>query len=287
VDEADAVVVGLGLELERLWPDQPGVVLAGAPRAEDDVAALVELLRAVLEGARRAVVVLPAFSGPDAWRRLQTAHALLDTDRVALHRTELPPLAAGVATALGAALVPHLPGPGALAGALGQIERELVVLAWLARVTGLRRPSPTVAQHARSVLPGGGGFLAILQPEPAVVGLTGTGADVPLARVDRPMELLMAPHPRGDVDWVVEVANPALGRLRLRELDPTEDGAAWWGTDRLVELVALPTELPALAARVAPALERCRWCTEPVAAGGPCPFCGDRAGAAAQQGGRT
>jgi hypothetical protein len=275
----DVAVLGIGLELQALWPDAPAVTRLPVPTGggDEDLVALVDAFEAALADHRRAVVVLPEHTGEEAHRHLQTARALMDTERVAIVRPDLPPLAAGVATALAAATAPHLRGGAVLAQVFDQIAGELVVAAWLGRVSGLRRPSPSVGQHVRSLVPGAG-FLAVLQPEELVRPLKAedTPADLPLpaTAADRPRELLMAPHPGTDVDWVTERANPALGDLRLRELDPTAAGASWWGTDRLIELVAYPTDVEALARRVAPTtLQRCGWCREPIAQQ-PCPFCG-------------
>lgn len=274
----DVAVLGIGLELAALAPDAPAVTRLPVPSGGDEaLVALNDALREALGLARRAVVVLPDWAGDDAHRHVQTAHALLDTDRVAIARTDLPPLAASIAAALAAATAPHLRGAGVLAQALPAIAKELTVLAWLGRVTSLRRPSPSLGQHARSLMPGQG-FLAVLQPEELVRPLKGedTPEDLPLPGTAgaETHELLMAPHPGADVDWVTNLAKPALGDLKLREVDPTAAGATWWGTDRLVEVVAYPTDMEALARRVAPAtIQRCGWCREPIAEQ-PCPLCG-------------
>ncbi len=70
---------------------------------------------------------------------------------------------------------------------------------------------------------------------------------------------------------------PAVRRLtdQDRGVPVPEHGPTWWRTDRLVEAVAYPSDVAALAGRLAAGLEarRCRWCVEPIAAA-PCPFCG-------------
>ncbi|HEV2814307.1 MAG TPA: hypothetical protein VGW10_13715, partial [Solirubrobacteraceae bacterium] len=157
--------------------------------------------------------------------------------------------------------------------------RELIVGAWAGSVSGLEQPAPSVAQHARSALPGAA-FAVRVQPDPCVVTL-GRGTAAPFAPPDRPIELLIAPGKGADVDWVIDVAVPALGDPPVSEVEQAPGASAWWGTAKVVELVAYPADLAQLAQRAVPAdLVACRWCAEPVAAGRSCPFCGERNGPA-------
>lgn len=278
--DRDICVAGLGVELGRLWPEQPAVLPAPRSLSLEELPELTAFVERALREAERVVLVVPTWLGDEALRSVQTAVSVLESEQVALVGTDLPPLAAAVTAALAAAVSAHLDTPGALVFAIPQIERELIVLAWLTSVSGLKRPAPSLRQHARSLIPGRG-FAAALQPEEWVRALSRSDTHVPLARVDRPMELLLAPTEEADVAWVVDVVNPGLGMLRLREIPPTAHGTRWWGAKRLAEVVAYPTDVEALAGRVAPqSLRSCHWCGATVATT-PCPFCGERNRAAA------
>lgn len=270
----DVCVAGPGLELAALRPNDPAVLTAPAPTGDDAVAEVVALLETALARAERTIVVLPTTGDDDRLLHVQTAMSLLDTDRVALHVTGLPPLAASVAAAIAASLAPRLGGAGVVAGALPAIERELLVLAWLGTVSGLKHPAPSVAQHARSNLPGSR-FAVRVQPDPLVHTIGRDGA-APFAPVSAGTALVMAAGDGGDEGWVTGTALPALGNPPLQQTGATRDAATWWGTGKVVELVGYPVEPEALLPRVVPPdVVACRWCAEPVADSAPCPFCGE------------
>jgi len=275
VPHEDVRVVGLDLDLAALAPGQPEVAIAPAATEPEGLPELVHALQEVLGQAARAIVVVPGWLDAGAVRRVHTALALLDTDRVALHHSRLPPLGASVTAALAAAVASSVAGAGPLAGALPAIEGELIAGAWLASVTGLKQPAPSLGQHARSALPGAA-FAARVQPDPAVITL-GRDGPAPFERPPRSVELVIAAGEGTDAGWVDDVVVPALGDPPVSEVAPSPGAAAWWGTTKVVEFVAHPAGLEQLAHRTVPAdLVACRWCAEPVAAGPPCPFCGER-----------
>jgi hypothetical protein len=211
---------------------------------------------------------------PETLSRVRTVHSLLESDRVAIHVTHLPPLAASVLAALTAALAPWAASAGALAGALEEIGDQLVVLAWAGTVAALRHPDVSLLDHARSALPWSS-FAIGVQPEPFVVPLSRGGNDLPVEAPPHPVDLLIAPAEHGELDRIVEEVAPALGGATIRELPPTIHGSQWWGTSRLVEVVGVPRSLEWIADATLPReVTQCAWCREPIAVW-PCPFCGD------------
>ena len=64
------------------------------------------------------IAIVPDWFAPEALRRLEMARTLLDTARVAIHVTSLPPLAATALASLASSLGPRLPSAGLLASAL-------------------------------------------------------------------------------------------------------------------------------------------------------------------------
>jgi len=274
----DAVtVIGLGCELDRLFSGQPAAVPIPGPPEREDLRDLFDAIGGPIRGGASEIVIVGDWLPPETLERVRTIRSLLQTDRVAIHITDLPPLAASVLAALTAALAPFAVSAGALAGAIDHIADELLVLAWVGSVAGLRHPGVSLLDHARSALPWSS-FAVGLQPESFVQPASAGADELPLAPPEHPIELLVAPEDDADVDWIVEVVAPALGGVGIREIPPTVHGSQWWGTTRLAEMVGVPTSLESLAARTLPrSVSPCLWCGEPIAAP-PCPFCGDAAG---------
>jgi hypothetical protein len=273
----DAVtVIGLGCEIDRLFAGQPPAVPIPGPPGREDMRDLFDAIGGPLRAGAAEIVVVGDWLPPETLERVRTIHSLLQTDRVAIYVTDLPPLAASVLAALTAALAPLAVSAGALAGAVDQIADELVVLAWAGSVAGLRHPGVSLLNHARSALPWSA-FAVGLQPESFVQPTSAGAEQLPLAPPEQPIELLVAPDEEADLDWIVDVIAPALGGVGVRQIPPTLHGAEWWGTKRLAEMVGVPTSIEALAGATLPrAVSPCLWCGEPIAPG-PCPFCGDAA----------
>ncbi len=270
----EVAVVAFGYELTGLFDGQQLVSVMLDASTDDDVPALVKTLRAAARRAPHVIVIYAEWLDAGALRRLQTARAALDTSRVALVGSDLPPLAGSVLAVLCAALAPQV-HVGRLVGGLPRVANELVVIGWLRSVSGLKRPSPSMVQHAASLIPRRG-FGVQVQPEPFVRRLN-PDREAAIALVPETMEVVIADR-AGDISWVTDVVNPALGRLRLSEVDATHHGPTWWGTARLTEVVVYPADLDALAVRATAELpqHRCGWCDTRVATPA-CPFCGHAA----------
>jgi hypothetical protein len=229
----------------RPTPDRPAIALYSDRSAPADVRHL-EMLRSIAFGSRLAVVAVSA-----------------------------PPLAAGVLASLLSSLSEHIDAPGLLLAALPRLERELVSLAWVDRVTGLGHLGPGVVQRALSLVPGTS-FGASLTPEPVVRRLTKQDLSVPVPAIEGPMRGLVAGR-SANPSWVAEFVEPALAGVELEEVEPSEWVPDWWGTSKVVEVVAHPTDIAELAARLTRGLRRspCQWCAELIAAD-RCPFCRQR-----------
>ena len=265
-------VLGLGLEGLSLVPGQGTVEGFVEPLERDDGEPLVERLAGLLEGERHVLAIHPGWFAPAARLRVEMADVILERPRFALHETDLPPLAGAVLAALAAALPAHLGSLGLVHAALPALEAELHHFAWLGSVRGLSEPAPALTQHVASWWPGSE-FAASSWPEPAVRRLTKAERGVPVPELPGPAGLVYA-RQQAEAGWVTGVLASDLG-LEAVEVAPTAHGPTWWGTDKLVEAVAYPSDPAALATRLAEGLDArpCRWCGELVAAE-PCPFCG-------------
>jgi hypothetical protein len=203
------------------------------------------------------------------------ARTIVDTSRVAIHVTPLPPLAATALASLASSLAPRLPSAGLLASALRGLESQLHYVTWLASVTGLKHPTPSLGQHVASLTPGSA-FAVSSHPEPAVHKVQQGQASVPLPRVIRPSRLIVASR-NGDDAWVSAVG-AQLGDLPVVRVEPTPGGASYWGTSKIVEAVICPGDADGLTRELMQSVESwsCRWCGELIARS-PCPMCGHRA----------
>jgi hypothetical protein len=268
------VVLVFGLRPERLLDTEGRIDAFLEPPGQEQVGVLVEALSSGLQAGGHVIAIAPEWVGAESIERLRMARAMLDTHRVALHETALPPLAATVLASLASACGPHAPSAGVLASLLPELEAELHVVTWLGSVTGLSTPAPSFGQHLASLAPGSA-FAVSSFPEPAVHRIAG-GDSVPLPRIERPSRLVVAAGD-GDVGWITGTVNPALGGLETRQVEPTPGGQKWWGTGKVVEAVAFPVDVERLTAELTEALDPwvCRWCRELIARS-PCPLCGHR-----------
>lgn len=241
------------------------------PRRED-LDDIVDAVRLGIEREGHALAIYPSWRAEPVLRRLETARSVIDERRLVLYGTSLPPLAGSVFAALASAVAGSLPSAGALIASLPALERELVVMAWLGSVARLRAPSPSVLQHVASWWPRSA-FAAFFWPQPTVRRLRRDDRQVPAPTTYRPQCLAIAARD-GDDEWVENAVLPAFGSAPVKEVTPTELGPQWWGTGRLIEIVAYPVDVPVTARRISQGLAHahCRWCGEPVSSS-QCPFC--------------
>ena len=267
-------ILVIGLKPERLVDSEGRIDAFIESPTQEQAETLVEAVRSGAEAGGHVLAIVPQWLKGDGLLRLQMVESALDDERLTIHETPLPPLAAAVLASLASAVAPHLPSRGVLVSLLGELEAELHVFTWLGSVSGLSVPAPTIGQHVASLSPGSR-FGVSSYPEPSVHKLGRDGAGVPLPRIERPSRLAVSDH-GGDVGWIHTV-NAALGGLEVRTVEPTPNGPSWWGTGKLVESVAYPVDLSRLAAELAQAADpwTCRWCRELVARS-PCPMCGHR-----------
>ena len=147
--------------------------------------------------------------------------------------------------------------------------------AWTPDVSRLAHPAPSLAQHARSLLPGSG-FLVRQAPGPSVLGGEGAGAgedDVPPAGLDRVLLAAQGSGEGGDdvavPPDVVERLARATGVTATRQLALPGAWAPVYGTTRAAQVALVPAQPADLLAAVS---HRCPACglEQPAAV---CPFC--------------
>jgi hypothetical protein len=270
------VIVAFGLRPERIVGAEGRIDVVPEPPTQEQSGLLVEALRSGIKAGGHVIAIVPQWFAPEGLRRLEMARALLDTDKVAIHTTSLPPLAATALASLASSLAPRLLSAGLLASMLEPLESRLHAVTWLGSVTGLKHPAPTLGQHVTSLTPGSA-FAVSSFPQPAVHKVQSGQVSVPLPPIERPSHLAVASR-NGDDAWLTSTVNQALGGLPVVKLDPTPGGPSWWGTSKLAEGVICPVDVDALAREIAQGADSwgCRWCGELIARS-PCPMCGHRA----------
>jgi hypothetical protein len=270
------VIVAFGLKPARLVGAEGRIDAVPEPPTAEQAGLLIEALASGIKAGGAVIAIVPDWFAPDALRRLEMARALLDTARVAIHVTGLPPLAATALASLASSLGPRLPSAGLLASALPGLSDQLHQITWLGSVTGLKHPAPSISQHARSLSPGSA-FGVSSYPQPAVLKIQPGQPSVPLPRLVRPSRLAVAAR-NGDEQWITGPVNGALGNLPLVRVEPTPGGPDYWGTGKVVEAVVVPADPDGLAQELLQSVDAwsCRWCSELIARS-PCPLCGHRA----------
>jgi hypothetical protein len=270
------VIVAFGLKPERLVGAEGRIDAVPEPPSAEQAGLLIEALSSGIKAGGAVIAIVPDWFAPEGLRRLEMARALLDTARVAIHVTSLPPLAATALASLASSLGPRLPSAGLLASALPGLSEQLHQVTWLGSVTGLKHPAPSIGQHAWSLTPGSA-FAVSSHPEPAVHKVQAGQASVPLPRVVRPSRLALSAR-NGDEAWLTGPVNAALGNLPVIRVEPTPQGQEYWGTGKVVEAVVVPADAGGLAQELLQSVDAwaCRWCGELIARS-PCPLCGHRA----------
>jgi hypothetical protein len=270
------VIVAFGLKPERLVGAEARIDAVPEPPTAEQAGLLIEALSSGIKAGGAVIAIVPDWFAPEALRRLEMARTLLDTARVAIHTTSLPPLAATALASLASSLGPRLPSAGLLASALPGLSEQLHHVTWLGSVTGLKHPAPSIGQHAWSLTPGSA-FAVSSYPEPAVHKVQSGQPSVPLPRVLRPSRLAISAR-NGDESWLTGPVNQALGNLPVLRIEPTPQGQEYWGTGKVVEGVVVPADPAGLAQELLQTVDAwaCRWCSELIARS-PCPLCGHRA----------
>ncbi|MCK7627424.1 hypothetical protein MUU72_30750 [Streptomyces sp. RS10V-4] len=261
----------------------PAAVCLAAPHRAPLDEALAET-SAVLEHHGHLVVLYSSACPPEHVRRLHTLRAVLESDRIAVLPSPLPPL--GVAVLARQLRQLSLCGfsPGVLACAARLLAHYVHAGALLGSVSGLDRVQVDLRSHLKSWLPGAH-FAVLAAPQPQLLHVDRHTAHAGLRPPGFATQLAVA---RGQLtaDWVTSALAPAWQVQGVYEARLPGESARWWGTQKLIEFAAAIPD-PALLSRLVASVrrERCGWCGEDVL-GDRCAFCAaplarDRAGGGA------
>ncbi|MFI1562632.1 hypothetical protein ACH4ZX_06085 [Streptomyces sp. NPDC020490] len=201
-------------------------------------------------------------------RRLHTIRSLLESDRIALFRPDLPPLGLAVLARQLRQLASCDLSPGVLASAGRLLTHYIHAGALLGSVARLDRVPVGLKSHAKSWVPGSQ-FGVLAHPEPQLVRI-GPGAT--LSGPEFGTWMLVA---KGQLqsDWVAGTLAKDWNVQGLRETAAPAESAVWWGTGKLIEFAAYLPDLSVLYQLVTSVRQgTCHWCGIDVI-GDRCVFC--------------
>jgi hypothetical protein len=225
-------------------------------------------LQSLIDQHGHVIVVCSQAVSPGVERRLHTIRSLLESDRIALFRPDLPPLGLAVLARQLRQLASCDLSPGVLASAGRLLTHYIHSGALLGSVARLDRVPVGLKSHAKSWVPGSQ-FGVLAHPEPQLVKI---GPGVTLAGPEFGTWMLVG---KGQLqsDWVTATLAKSWNVQGLREVPLPAESAAWWGTGRLIEFAAFLPDLSVLYQLVTSVRQGiCHWCGIDVI-GDRCVFC--------------
>lgn len=248
----------------------PAAAVLPAPETQPLDSAVADL-QLLLDRYGYVVVVCPSSVPTATERRLHAVRSLLESDRIALVKTELPPLGAAVLARQLRQLSVCGFSPGVVASAARLLAHYIyagAVLGSVARLD-LDRVQVTLKSHVKGWLPGAQ-FAALAGPVPQLVRI-GPGAEPPTGP-EFATQLLLA---RGQLqtDWPSTTLVPRWQVQGVQEVPLPAESPRWWGTGRLVEFAAFLPDIAVLHHLVSSVRrETCHWCAMELI-GDRCGFC--------------
>lgn len=244
----------------------PAVVLGDLGQESLDLS--LADMQTLIDQHGHVIVVCSQATPRHVVQRLRTVRSLLESDRIALFRPELPPLGLAVLARQLRQLASCDLSPGVLASAGRLLTHYIHAGALLGSVTKLDRIPVDLKSHAKSWVPGSQ-FGVLAHPTPHLVKM---GPSVTLPGPEFGTSLLVA---KGQLpsDWVTTTLAPYWRARGLREAVLPAESAAWWGTSKLIEFCAYLPDLSVLYQLVTSVRQNsCHWCGIDVI-GDRCVFC--------------
>ncbi|OON81498.1 hypothetical protein B1H18_08650 [Streptomyces tsukubensis] len=242
-------------------------VAKDAERAPSLDASLTEM-HTLLEQHGYVIALCPTSLPAAVTRRLYTVRAILETDRLAILRPELPPLGVAALTLQLRQLSICDFTPGVLASAARLLSHYVYAGAVLGSVARLDRVPVTLRSHAKSWVPGAQ-FAVLANPRAQLVRVA---ADATLPGPEFATTLHVA-HSGAPSEWVTDALAAAWRAQAVTETGLPEESARWWASGKLVEFAAAIPDISVLYQLVSSVRrEECHWCGLELI-GDRCGFC--------------
>lgn len=248
------------------------------PPAEQPLDIALAETQRLIDQHGHIVVVHPATLDKAHLHRLHTIRSVLETDRIALLPTRLPPLGTGVLVRQLRQLSLCDFSPGVLGAAARLLAHYVYAGALLNSVSKLDHVPVTLTAHAKSWLPKAQ-FAVLAAPTPQLVridnggGATGSaGGEAGLAGPQFPTQLTVA-HGNLTSEWVSGTLARQWNVRGLQEAHLPGESARWWGTGKLIEFAAAIPDVSVLYQLVSSVRrDECHWCGLELI-GDRCAFC--------------
>ncbi|WP_406272761.1 hypothetical protein OHT93_24080 [Streptomyces sp. NBC_00191] len=244
----------------------PTAALLHSPDAQPLDAALADM-SVLLEQHGYVIALYPSTIPLAHERRLHTVRSVLESDRIACLKLDLPPLGVAVLVRQLRQLSICDFSAGVVASAARLLSHYIYAGALLNSVTRLDRVPVSLKSHAKSWVPGSQ-FGVLANPNPQLIKI-GSGE---LSGPEFGTQLLVA---KGQLqsEWVSSALATAWQVQGLQEAALPADSPRWWGTSRLVEFAAYLPDISVLYQLVSSVRrEVCTWCGRELI-GDRCGFC--------------
>ncbi|MFI9581233.1 hypothetical protein ACIHCQ_05200 [Streptomyces sp. NPDC052236] len=244
----------------------PTAALLQAPDVQPLDAAIADI-SVLLEQHGYVIALYPASISVAHERRLHTLRSVLESDRIALLKSDLPPLGVAVLVRQLRQLSICDFSAGVVASAARLLSHYIYAGALLNSVTKLDRVPVSLKSHAKSWVPGSQ-FGVLANPAPQLIRV-GTGE---LTGPQFSTQLLVA---KGQLqsEWITSTVAPAWQVQGVQELPLPAESPRWWGTARMIEFAAYLPDISVLYQLVSSVRrEVCTWCGIELI-GDRCGFC--------------
>ncbi|MEU6125030.1 hypothetical protein [Streptomyces sp. NPDC047123] len=216
------------------------------------------------------VVLCPAAAPAAVAQRLYAVRSVLESDRIAIVRSDLPPLGLAVLALQLRQLSVCDFSPGVLASAARLLSHYIYAGALLGSVAKLDRVPVSLQSHAKSWVPGAQ-FAVLATPRPELVKVSG-GDGARLSAPGFATRMLYAPG-RLPADWITGTLAPAWKSQDVTEARLPGESERWWATGKLVEFAAAIPDTSVLYQLVSSVRrDDCHWCGLELI-GDRCAFC--------------
>ncbi|MCX5399393.1 hypothetical protein [Streptomyces sp. NBC_00102] len=246
----------------------PTAALLHAPEAQALELAVGDI-HLLLEQHGYVIAVYPSSLPVAHERRLFAIRSVLESDRIALLKVDLPPLGLAVLVRQLRQLSICDFSPGVVASAVRLLAHYIHAGALLNSVAKLDRFPVSLKEHAKSLVPGTQ-FAALAGTHARLVKVR--PAMEPLPGPDFATHLLIAKG-QAPQEWVKERLAPDWKVQAIHEAALPAESVRWWGTSKLVEFASYLPDISVLYQLVASVRrENCHWCGMELI-GDRCGFC--------------